>query len=127
MQKKGFIRTMEAFLAIVFTFAFLLVIVPANTPSGSTENIHILLNFEQNNQFRQCAIAQNTTCVENLITGQLPGIYEYTLLITSDANAVPTLPVQQTFSESLYLVGNNTAHAPTIVKLFYWRPVTQSS
>ncbi len=122
MVKQAFVKTMEAFIAIVLTYLFLLILVPRDLDQNVQGSANILRGFEQDPVFRACALGDNESCVRSYVDGQLADYFTFIVLLTDDSDAVPSLPRKQVQRESLFLAGNMTAYDPVIVKLFYWIP-----
>jgi hypothetical protein len=122
MVKHAFVKTMEAFIAIILAYLFLLIIVPRDLDRNIQGNAAILSSFEQDSEFRACALSDDEACVRAFVDGQIPEYFTFEVLLTEDPNEIPTLPRKQVLRESLYLSGNLTLYSPVIVKLFYWIP-----
>ena len=119
-MKKGFVRTVEAMLAVLLGFTFLLFIVPNESGDSGYENEKILQGFEQDPSFRDCAIGGNYSCIRSYIDLVMPVYYEYDVLVSDDPDEVIDLPEKRVHSESLFISGNTTEYSPVTVKLFYW-------
>lgn len=119
-MKQAFLKTMEALLAVVVSFIFLLVVVPTTEVQPRQAGHDILLSFEPDIRFRACVLAYNESCVDAYLQQQIPGIFEYKFLLTRDNNEIIELPDKEVIQESLFIAGDETHYQPTIVRLFYW-------
>ena len=122
VNRRAFIRTLEAVLAVLVSYTFLVAIIPVGSDQAVTPNYHILNGFEQDETFRHCALSSNSSCIDAYVETQLPNDLEYRVIMTDDPDEVPALPDTRVFSEHLFLAGNNTVYSPVIIKLFYWYP-----
>ncbi len=122
MVKKAFVKTLEAFIAVILTFVFIVVVLQRFNPGEKrVENVYIMSVLEQNVAFRACAIDQNQTCVESNVAALLPAKFGFNVSISSDPDHVlEGLPKKQIYVDSVYIAGNNTQYRPQIVKLYYW-------
>lgn len=121
MVKQGYVRTVEAMIAILITFIFATVALQENTTGVDIEPTNPLANLNENDDFRACVIERETICIESYLTNNLGGGYSYTYNISSDPDVVVRgLPDTRVFSDSLYIVGNITYNDPIILRLYYW-------
>ncbi|MBU0980454.1 MAG: hypothetical protein KJ709_06605 [Nanoarchaeota archaeon] len=121
-MKKGFIRTLEAFIAGGISFMVLFYIIQANTPAETRRDITpILGNMLHDDGFRLCAANENTTCISELISPLMGPARDHIINITSDASQAPAgLPDKRVDVETLYISGNGTSYDPKIVRLYSW-------
>lgn len=120
---KAYMKTIEMLLVIVVSTMFLLVIIPKQASLSRAELKEVLINLEDNSQFRLYA-SQNTGCynstnqtVSDLIESYLPSVYDYNLCIGILPSSVPDRNI---FVESLLFVGNHTEVQNKILRLYYW-------
>lgn len=105
------------FIILFFVLTFL----PNVPETGQREVIGFLASLGSDDEFRNCVVAKNSTCISQTIDTNLPDNYEFSYNISTDATAEITgLPNVAIFSESLYLAGNITHSTVTIVRVFYW-------
>ena len=83
MDRKGFVKTIEVLIAIVMSFIFLVLIMPADQSYAYKKTLGILPAFEDNQQFRGCVLDENEGCLADLIGPQVPPYLEYKILIMS--------------------------------------------
>jgi hypothetical protein len=117
---KGFIRTLEAFIAIAFSFMAVIYLFPA-TQESVKEVPSILPNLLHDSQFRSCVIADNRTCVEDILRPLVPPTETFLVNLTDDASIAPSgLPDTRVDSESVFIAGNDSLLQPRIVRLYRW-------
>ncbi|MFH1133437.1 MAG: hypothetical protein V1735_03025 [Nanoarchaeota archaeon] len=117
---KGFIRTLEAFIAIAFSFMALVYLFPA-TQESAKEVPSVLPNLLHDSQFRACVIADNKTCVEGIVRPLLPSSESFLVNLTTDASVAPAgLPDSRVDTETLFIAGNDSLLQPRIVRLYRW-------
>ena len=67
-DKKGVFRTIEAFIAIFITFIFLTVFIPQQREQAIPQTPpNVLATLRGNDDFRNCVIQQNFTCINQTI------------------------------------------------------------
>lgn len=123
VNKKGFMRTLEATIAVVLTFTILFALLPKIQTGDSTPDIGILEELQYDAEFRNCALDRNFSCVNETVHDSLPVFYRdgYIVNLTNNENYIPDLPLDRNVkSESVFISGNLTLFDPIIVKLFYW-------
>ena len=122
-NKKAYLHTLEAAIAAVLTFAVIFVLMPRIYPVQEVPKQEVLASLQYNENFRECAIERNFSCVNQTIFENLPQMYKqkYVVNLTNDANYIPALPNdKEVKTESIYIAGSMTDYDPIIVKLFYW-------
>ena len=120
MKKKGFVRTIEALIAIIMSFVFLVLIMPTDTQVSFKKDLGILAPFEDDEIFRGCVLQDKDGCLNDYIKDFMPAHLEHKILITNDSNENIELPEKRVFVESLMFAGNISEYSPKIVKIFYW-------
>ncbi|MFH1409922.1 MAG: hypothetical protein ABIH34_08495 [Nanoarchaeota archaeon] len=124
VNKKGFMRTLEAFIAVILTLTAVTFLVPSQTPA-STERTYapVLSTLLQDEGFRGCALQENVTCLNASISPLVLSSREYLINITEDASTIPVgLPGGRIDTETLFFSGNETNYLPKIVRLYTWIP-----
>lgn len=124
VNKKGFMRTLEAAIAAVLTFSVLFLLLPRVTVVEETPKQDILNGLQFNDEFRTCVLERNETCVEEIINESLPAFYreKYEIKLTNDKNYISSgIPSDtEVKTEVIYVAANMTKYNPVLVKLFYW-------
>ena len=125
MNKKAYMRTLEAVIAMVISFIFITFIVTNKTSAEIVQpNINLLEILEQNPLFRNCVMSENYPCLNSTLLMHYPDfteLYGYRFNITTDPNtAVSDLPEKEVRLESLFIAGNDTYLYPRVVRLYYW-------
>ena len=121
LSKKGQIRTVEVLIAVIFTFFMLSFLTRTqDTAKSRDQNIFILDNLRKNNDFRQCVILENSTCVNSTLSAEMPAEYSYVFNISKDPDTMTALPVKKIFADSAMIAGNTTDYEPRIIRLYYW-------
>jgi len=110
MNKKAYARTLEAFIAFIMTFSILILVVGSNDNSGSADlELNILTKYQQIPEFRECITSTNSTCVEELLSAEIPKNLNYKITI-NDASFEKE---GNLYVESAYIQNN-------YVRLYYW-------
>lgn len=99
MNKKGFLKILEAIIAIVIVFSFVIAVLPerpslqATLPPDLEQTTNaILKQMQENSEFRQCVFGGSTTSDFGSGTEDVSGlqcIYEYVQFITQPKAAHP--------------------------------------
>jgi hypothetical protein len=109
-------RTIEAMLAFLITFIFLVYIVfkGVDTKPESID-LGVLSELEQRDDFRDCIYANNASCVESLADEFIPDSYD---LKVSIGPSSPFKGAKDIYTETLFVVTNSSDNI--IVYLYYW-------
>lgn len=122
-KKEGIFRTLEALIAVFITLLFLIVFIPQIRENKSPETPpNVLASLRNNDDFRNCVIKKNQTCLNQLIEQNIEGKYYFLVNLSSNQNtAVAGLPQQQrVFANSVFIAGNTTNSTNQIVRLYFW-------
>lgn len=133
-DKKGFMKTVEVFIAAMITFTFVLIILPPNYDYRNDLSDSLLDNIEDDEDFRRCVIevmeqdkrCMSSDCIKKIIRNSLYGDYNYTCVLFDNPTDGPepvfpeSLADREIFSHSIVFSGNTTYHDPHVFKLFYW-------
>ena len=122
-DKAAVFKTLEALIAIFITFLFLLVFIPQvreNTQQQTPQNA--LVSLRENDDFRNCVIQKNQTCLNQFAEKNLEGKYNFIISSSDNPNAaVSGLPQKKVvYANSLYISGNTTNVTSTVVRLYFW-------
>ena len=118
---KGILKTLEAFIALFLAFTFLLVFIPQERIDDFSEPVGFLSVLGENNDFRSCVIAKNTTCISQTIDDNLDENFDFKFNLSDTSTGLAdNLPAVQIFSESLFFTGNVTVNSTVILRVFYW-------
>ena len=122
-HKAAVFRTLEALIAIFITFLFLLVFIPQvreNAQPQTPQNV--LVSLRENDDFRNCVIQKNQTCLNQLAGKNIEGKYEFLINVSDNPNAIVSglPPKKRVFANSLYISGNTTNATSTVVRLYFW-------
>ncbi len=120
--KKGLLKTLEALIALFLTLTMLIVFIPRDSVTEQiSEPKGFLSILRENDAFRSCVVAKNTTCINQTIDDNLEDNFYFVFNLSESASAkVGGLPDVQIFSESVFITGNVTNSTNTIVRVFYW-------
>lgn len=122
-RKRAGYRTLEAVIAITTIFGFLILFLQQQR-SLTAEDVpaEVLAPLLYDEQFRNCAIQKNSSCINTTINDNLEDKYDFLFNLSTNPNAVVSgLPQQKrVFANSLYVAGNLTNSSATIVRLFFW-------
>lgn len=116
-NKRAMLRTLEAILAFMLTFTFLVYISHQNVPAKKPlDSLGVLLIVESDDAFRQCVYSNDRDCLSSIAGAYIPNDYEYRIVV--DDAFFPT-EGQDAVIESLFVATPETKIYKT-VKLYYW-------
>lgn len=119
MNKKGFMHTLEAVLAITIMFLFITFIVQKPYTDPKTEKTKVLITLTQDEEFRSCLMANDVGCVEKTVRAYLPARYDFAIQLGSTQQRTD-LPTKDINTDVVYVAGNTTTYDPKIVVVYYW-------
>ena len=125
MDKKAYMRTLEAVIAVITGFLFVTFIITSRSPTDTfRENIDLMSILKDNPDFRQCALSSNLSCLNSTLALHYPDFanaygYEFNVT-TSPRSAPPEMPAKDIYLESVFITGNSTFSYPRVVRLYYW-------
>ena len=132
VTKKAFIRTLEAIIAIVITFIFLVAILPLRETGITTEEkIKVLGNLVDDEEFRtevftlsvdQCFTEESPDWLSNLVRKYLSNGYEYRFCLYEDLDypLIEDLPDKEVFVDSVFITKDLSNYERRIVRFYYW-------
>ena len=111
---------MEAFLAIMIVFTFVIFFLPRDYRYPEDQSNFLLKNLEKNEDFRNCVLARNETCIENIIDELFEGRFFFDFTIYRFAEPDMDLNLANVMVYTWFFAGNSTIYDPTTFKLYYW-------
>ncbi|MBI2143161.1 hypothetical protein HYU20_02360 [Candidatus Woesearchaeota archaeon] len=122
VNKQGVFRTLEALIAIFITFLFLIVFIPTQRERAQpTAPPNVLADLRDNDEFRNCVMQKNETCINQSIDRNLEDSYDFKFNLSDKPNAgAPALPQKQVYANSMFIAGNTTNSTQLIVRLYFW-------
>lgn len=122
VRKKGYVRTLEAFIAVVITFIFMTYALPPAVTTQSEKDLGIMDMTYRDPRLRTCVMGDDqVNCTSALIGESMPSQYEHVVMVRSAGESFdPDLPEKKVFTEAVYLAGNLTHQDPTIIRVYYW-------
>lgn len=121
-DKQGIFRTLEALIAVFITFLFLMVFIPTQRERAQpTAPPNVLADLRDNDDFRNCVIQKNETCINQSVDRNLADSYDFKFNLSNNPYAsAPALPQKKVYANSMFLVGNTTNSTTFIVRLYFW-------
>lgn len=115
-NKKGYVRTLEAFIAFFITFLFVVFVVLKGVETNSDRpELQVLETLEQQSSFRDCVYSNNETCMREEIDQFIPLTYQFNVGFTAD----PPQTDGNIFTETLFVTGDSTGDYK-VIYLYYW-------
>jgi len=129
-NKRGFLRILEAFIAVIMLLTVLLVVVVQQQPAddGAEAEIrslqrHILNVVNQDLDIRAEILNNDTSGVNNTIESLLPSVYNYSVRVCP-LNEICSLGYfldTDVFVDQTVISANLTEYDPKLLKIFFWR------
>ena len=117
MNKKAYVRTLEAFFAFFITFMFVILVVSkGETTKPLNNNLDILNNINERSDFRDCIYIRNSTCAKDLIYPLIPTKYDFDIGIDKPLFFSTIKDIR---TETLFVSSNQTSIYHTVY-LYYW-------
>ena len=122
-HKRGLLKTLEVFLAIVIGFVFLTTILPKQSFNVDEKpSLGGLLLYD--NIFRNAVLSNNITLIKERINSRMSVLYSdfgFNVSVSQDPNDLLYFDDKDVFSEAIFIVGNETLINHSIVRLYYWK------
>lgn len=133
VDKKGYIRTVEAIIAIVIILIVIFTLIPkkieksAKVPSivEASQNF-ILKEMTVNETIRECIVnnteCENSTIFKSIIEKNVPAGYEVAYKICDTSNCVTNTSIDKdVFVNDIFIASTLETQNPKIVRLWTWR------
>jgi hypothetical protein len=118
LGKRGYVATLEAFIAFFITFSFVIFVVhEVATSKALNTPEHILPTLENDQDFRRCVYSGDTGCLDDMVSPYIPAVYDSKVTINEIA---PLQAPDDVHTESI-MMASNTSGEYKIVKLYYWQ------
>ena len=126
-NKKGWIRIVEAFIAILIVASVLFVITSRVPIRDRTEEIHetqrfVLEQIATNNTLRGEILEGNKDNSEIFIENNIPTHWNFTVEICEVDNicGMPFYVEEEVYADEILITSNLTKYSPKKLKLFVW-------
>ena len=131
MNKKAYIRTLEAVVAILIIYIFTTSLLAKNNVNEASvpKDIEltqesILKEIQSSEYYRNCILSNNNNCINSLFQSSIKNIYGYNFSICTVSNCVvPATPEKEVYAKSLIVTANLTNYSTTSVNLYIWRKI----
>lgn len=131
MDKKGFIKTIEAIVAVLLLYIFITAILIQNKPKQASVPLDVKLTQESvlkevsnSNYYRNCVLRNDKNCVDSLMRKTIGDQYNYTFsLCTATQCSLPITPAKDVYYNSIIIASNFTDYQTTSVNLYIWKNI----
>jgi len=130
VNKKGYMKILEAVIAIVILLLFITVLAIQNRESEpkTPQDISLLQDttvngIKNDDSLRTCALNGDKFCIENYIDGIIPSGYGYELYLCTDLDACPEvsgLPDDKSVYAETFLIASSD-EVKSLVGFYLWR------
>lgn len=132
VNKKGYMKILEAVIAVVILLLFVTVLVIKEQESEPRvpQDISLLQDavvdgIKVNNSLRGCVLDLNVDCVNDSIYSVVPPAYDYTLYLcqlpcSGDVTVNLDQPI---YAESFIIASDMTRKQETLVSFYLWRTI----
>lgn len=124
INKKAYLRTIEAMIAVVLTFSVIAYISISKDDANEYTSKQILLRLSENDEFRSYmlnisdCINKNDNKTLNIIIEEETG--QNLNYIICPSTKKPELPRTNVNAESVYLNSKYGSELPKIIRMYYW-------
>ncbi len=140
MDKKGYIRTLEAVIAIVIILLFIFAVTPERTvnpktvpPQVDSAQRYILKEVQDNQELRDEALSVGSdgSCgsdigvapkIDELVSSNLPPGFAYAcaICLTTSCVFTPEGVTTSIYMDDVMITPNNINDGPKIVRIWFW-------
>jgi len=150
MDQKGYIKTLEAVIAIVIILLFTFAVTPKQAPSAKLPSAvevsqrYILSEIQNNDTIRSLVIGSTKTptgpsppevcsSIDKIILSNIPPGFDYTFSICdvtycisnepeTSCRRIDLIPIDRSiYTRDILVASNSTMQNPKIVRLWFWR------
>lgn len=127
-SKKGWLKILEAFIAIALIGGFLVFIYTLRV--GDEEEGKDIYELEEvlldevraNNRLREKVLKNDKSSIENYFEGRIPSGFNYSVNIcNAERICGPSKWRENTYSDSIVISANLTRYEPKKLRLFIWK------
>ncbi|MBN2880452.1 hypothetical protein JXM83_00205 [Candidatus Woesearchaeota archaeon] len=128
-DKRGFLKTMEVFIAITIVLVFALYVNNNNIVKANEIAVGALDVLARDSEFRSLVFDISNVCYDKgagtLLVDKIDEIFpeylDYKVCIFEDVNfKINDLPDVRVYVESYYFSAKYFEYSPRVVKIFYW-------
>ncbi|MFP4656180.1 MAG: CARDB domain-containing protein [Candidatus Woesearchaeota archaeon] len=119
-DKRAFMKTVEAFLAIIIVFTFVVFFMPRDVRTSNDQSIFRLKYLELDDGFRQCVIERNDSCIETTINDVFEERYSFDYVLYEYVEPEVNIEEDAVKVYSWFFAGTREKFKPTHFKLLYW-------
>ena len=123
MVMKGFVKTLEAGIAIVLILVSMVFLFPEKTrtePQISDTGYSCLKYLDYEGVLRYYAVNNLEPDLISDLGDCLPPILNYTAKICTTSTCITELPENEAISSSSYLIAGEDFVEPTLINLWFW-------
>lgn len=133
MDKKGYIKTLEAVVAIVGILVFIYAIIPDRSiqeskvpPVVKSSQEFIINEISTNEKIRDCVInnplCENSDIIKNAIKNNIPTGFDHAFKICENTNCLTNTPFDRSvYLTDVFIVSTLENQNPKIVRIWIWR------
>lgn len=131
MNKKAYMRTVEAVIAIIILIIFIFTVI--QRPPKSEHKIPLNVQEAQNaiikeatlnNSIRNCIITNplchNSIIMQNLFQENIPVIYNYTFKICEETTCLANTPFKTVYVADVFISSTYEDKKPKILRFWIW-------
>ena len=127
VNKKGFMKTIEALIAVLMLIGFLVYILPSGEEEEKATDLEVFMDgvldtFMYDQYYRVCAIERDLDCLTGFINESISYAYSYKLQFCDGMDCiVPSdLPDENVYVEDRLISSSFEEKNMVLVRLFCW-------
>jgi len=133
MDKKAYIKTLEAVIAIVAILVFVYAIIPDRSiedpktpPVVKNAQNFIIKEISSNELIRDCVInnplCENSDLIKNTISNNIPAGFDHAFKICETTNCLADTPFDRSvYLTDVFITSTLENQQPKIVRIWIWR------
>ncbi|MCX6711946.1 MAG: hypothetical protein NT139_02835, partial [Candidatus Woesearchaeota archaeon] len=139
VNKKGYLKTIEAVIAILIILGFIYIITPKQhlpeetTPQSVASAEEFIINqILYNSTYRSCIVSDNRPCIDNLVKKNSPSGYNYQFEMCDTSTSCLqelniTLPIDKSiYSKSILVSQEKGLISPKVFRVYMWEGKVES-
>lgn len=132
MNKKGYIQTLEAIVAVLIIYITVTSLLSQNKQQNSATvpldikltQQSVLNEIQTSDYYRGCVLQNNYSCIDNFINQSVSYKYNYNLSLCTQVNCtIPGIPDKEVYLRSIIISANLTKYNTTSVNLYIWKKI----
>ena len=119
-NRRAFMKTVEAFMAIMLAFTFVIFFMPTEVRTIDDQSVFRLQHLEHDDVFRQCVLDRDEECIDDTMDRIFENRYAFDYVIYEFSEPEVIIEEEVINVYSWFFAGTREEFKPMHFKLFYW-------